>query len=248
MTTITYIYKLSFFFNIQALIEAAEERQKSEASVNGNEGVIGLEDFGRDAVAEAFGDDGKRSYCRAISSTSNAEYVKLTQASKVIINHKENEDKRWKMEMQHKIDQMHEESRITNSTLAEMQQCIRQLVSHIGTTPMTPITEIGSHTEHHPSPTPTPTPSNAAIGSSSVERQAVQLLSRKLKVVAKGHLGVQKICHGRKVGDREKVVWVEDVLDPDEPLFDAPQNGHYALSELVDGGFVIWPEGRIRSL
>ena len=58
----------------------------------------------------------------------------------------------------------------------------------------------------------------------------------------------EKICHGRKVGDGEKVVWVEDVLDPDEPLFDAPQNGHYALSELVDGGFVIWPEGRIRSL
>ena len=204
-----------------------------------------MENFERDVVAEVFGND-KKSYCHAISSTSTVKHVKLTQASKAIINYKENEDKRWKMEMQQKIDQMHEESRITNSTLVEMQQCIRQLVSQIGTNAMALRTEIGSHTEHHPSPTPTP--STAGIGSSTVERQAVQLLSRKMEVVAKGHLGVQKICHGRKVGDGEKVVWVEDVLNPDEPLFDAPQNGHYTLSELVDGGFVVWPECRIRCL
>jgi len=44
---------------MQALIEAAEEKQKLKSSINGNEGVISLEDFERDALAEVF-ENGKK--------------------------------------------------------------------------------------------------------------------------------------------------------------------------------------------
>jgi len=66
-----------------------------------------------------------------------------------------------------------------------------------------------------------------------------------LKIAAKGYRGIQKIFHGKKVVNGEKAVWIENVLDPDEPLFDTSQNGHYTLSEFVDGGFVVWLESRI---
>ena len=39
-----------------------------------------------------------------------------------------------------------------------------------------------------------------------------------------------------------------DDLEPDAPIYDGPQNGMYKLCEFSDGGFVIWPEFRIRYL
>ena len=76
------------------------------------------------------------------------------------------------------------------------------------------------------------------------------LLSNDLeKEVAKGYLGTQTICHFRKVVPNiEKVIWVVEVLEPDAPIYDGPQNGMYKLCEFSDGGFVIWSEFRIRYL
>jgi len=72
------------------------------------------------------------------------------------------------MEMQQKNDQMHEEMKTMSSTLTDLQQCMQQFVSQIGTNSMASRAEIASHTEHHANPCPTPF--NAVIGSSSVER------------------------------------------------------------------------------
>ena len=63
-----------------------------------------------------------------------------------------------------------------------------------------------------------------------------------------GHLGTQKICHHREVMNEERVVWVEKVFDPEAPIYEAPQNGNYKLFDIIDGGFVIWPECRVRCL
>lgn len=67
-----------------AFIEAAEERQKLESNISGGD-VISLNDFEKDHVAEAFGDDKRRSYCHAISSAVTVKQVKLIQASKAIV-------------------------------------------------------------------------------------------------------------------------------------------------------------------
>ncbi|KAL5727087.1 hypothetical protein ACHQM5_000319 [Ranunculus cassubicifolius] len=79
--------------------------------------------------------------------------------------------------------------------------------------------------------------------------QKVTLLDRKGEPVAKGYIvtdGTSGICHGRKVISGEKKVFVEDVLDPDAHIYDGPQNGEYTLEALVEGGFLIWLEGRLQ--
>jgi len=210
----------------------------------------------RDHVAEVFGDDEKRSYCRAISSTCSVKHVKLMQASKAIFNYRENANQQWRIEMQNSQkemqnshNQMCEEMKTMSLAISDMRQCIKLLVDQIGGNVTTPRPEDASNTEQNLN---SPVPNKSALLdkvtlTSTREKQSVKLLAPDLtKVVAKGHLGTQKICHGRKVVEGEQVVWVEEVLDPEALLFDAPQNGHYTLSELVEGGFVIWPEYRLR--
>ena len=63
---------------MQALIEAAEERQKENSSFNGSSGSRSFEDFENDPIAEVFGNEKRKGYCRAISSTSTMNQVKLT--------------------------------------------------------------------------------------------------------------------------------------------------------------------------
>ena len=46
----------------------------------------------------------------------------------------------------------------------------------------------------------------------------------------------------------ERVVWVEKLFDPEAHIYEAPQNGNYKLFDIIDGGFVIWPECRVRCL
>ena len=130
----------------------------------------------------------------------------------------------------------------------DMRQCIKMLVNHIGGNVPTPRWEAASNTEQNlNSPGGSlGTPLNGIMESSTREKQPVTLLSVDLTEVAKGHIGTQKICHGRKVVEGEQVVWVENVYDPEASIYEAPQNGHFTLSELVEGGFVIWPEYRLR--
>ena len=228
-------------------MEAAEERQKAEDSVNGDDGLRSLEEFEKDPVAEVFGDDKRRSYCRAMSSTSNVKQVKLAQASKAIISYKENENQQWKMKMENSHDQMHEKINTMSSAIIDLKEYMKELVNQLGGNMVTQRVEVASNTEHTPSNHINfCAPSNDFNGSTTREKQSVMLLSRDLKDVAEGHIGVQKVCHGRRVVEGEKVVYVEKVIDPDAPLFEAPQNGLHTLSELVDGGFVIWPEYRLR--
>lgn len=112
---------------------------------------------------------------------------------------------------------------------------------------VTPRTDSASDLEGSP-------PTNDALpcdnGSSSKEKLFVTLLSQYLKKdVAKGYFGSQTTCHFRNVVPNvEKVVWVAEVIDPEAPIYDGPQNGNYKLCEIVDGGFVIWPVFRIRNM
>ncbi|KAJ6801400.1 hypothetical protein M6B38_197385 [Iris pallida] len=79
-------------------------------------------------------------------------------------------------------------------------------------------------------------------------KKYVVLLGQAREDVAKGYIGYQRTCHGRDVQDGEKVVWVTEVLKPEAPIYDGPQNGHSHLCELADGGFTIWATNRIRYL
>ena len=136
---------------------------------------------------------------------------------------------------------MHEDIKSMNSTLAYLQQSIKLLINQQGgnTTPREEVASDGGNNNLH-------TTSIDAIGSSTRDKQSVVLLSSALKEATKGYVGVQKVCHHRTVLEGEKAIWVEEVLDPDALIFVAPQNGMYTLSDLVDGGFVIWSVNRLR--
>lgn len=173
--------------------------------------------------------------------------VKLTQASKAIANFKEDEDRKWKAKMENNQNRLTEEFRSMHSTMMSMQQSLLQFMNQFGGN-ATPRNEVASNSQHDSPRASLGVQSNGAIGSSTRDRQSVVLLSEELKVVAKGHLGTQKICHHREVMNGERVVWVEKVFDPEAPIYEAPQNGNYKLFDIIDGGFVIWPECRVRYL
>ncbi|KAJ6815469.1 hypothetical protein M6B38_133205 [Iris pallida] len=250
-----------------AQIEAAEERQKIQASLNGSDGIASLEDFESDPIAEVFGSEKKKSYCRAISSTSSVRQVKMTQATKAISGQKDIEDLRqWKMELQNQItDAMNRFNSMTSAFMSMHQNMLQNMnMQHnqFGGNG-TPRAEAASNTEHTPvdpknfntrsdghgdniaSPV---LPTNNG-GPSSKEKKYVILLSKDLEEVAKGYLASHKTCHQRKVvQDGENIVWVTEVIDPEAPIFDGPQDGNYKLCDIVDGGFVIWPKYRLRNL
>ncbi|KAL6552810.1 hypothetical protein OROHE_008174 [Orobanche hederae] len=74
----------------------------------------------------------------------------------------------------------------------------------------------------------------------------VTLLDKDEREVSKGsvdHNGI--ICHGRKIVSGEKRVYIEEVLEPDCLVYDGPQNGNHTLNDWLDGGYIIWLEGRL---
>ena len=149
--------------------------------------------------------------------------------------------------MENNQDKLTEEFRSMHSTMMSMQQSLLQFMNHFGAN-VTPRNEVASNSHHDSPGASLGAQSNGAIGSSTRDRQSVVLLSEELKEVAKGHLGTQKTCHHREVVHGEKVVWVEKVFDPEAPIYEVPQNGNYKLFDIIDGGFVIWPECRVRCL
>ena len=50
------------------------------------------------------------------------------------------------------------------------------------------------------------------------------------------------LCHGRRVCNGEKKVYVERVLNPEARLWDTSQDDHETLASYTDGGFLIWLE------
>lgn len=75
----------------------------------------------------------------------------------------------------------------------------------------------------------------------------VTLLDKDEREVAKGSVDQNgKICHGRKIARGEKRVYIEEVLEPDCPVYDGPQNGNHTLNDWLEGGYIIWLEGRMK--
>ncbi|KAL6585647.1 hypothetical protein OROMI_002291 [Orobanche minor] len=75
----------------------------------------------------------------------------------------------------------------------------------------------------------------------------VTLLDKDEREVAKGsvdHNGI--ICHGRKIVSGEKRGYIEEVLEPDCLVYDGPRNGNRTLNVWLDGGYIIWLEGRLK--
>lgn len=54
-----------------------------------------------------------------------------------------------------------------------------------------------------------------------------------------------KICHFKNVGDDEKKVYIEEVIDPDAHLWDPLQGGYDTLAGFIQGGYLIWIERMI---
>lgn len=232
---------------MQALLEEAEKERKLDDSSKG-----GVEDLEDDPIAEVFGSDTKKNYCRAITSTSSIKQVKMARAVKAVTEKKQAVDLSiWKLEIERQV--ANQVNNAINSITSTFMKFMPSLQEKYIASPTTPQTEgasnLGdSHTNNNV--VVTPTVSNNDIRSSTMEKKYVMLLSQDLeKEVAKGYVGTQTICHFRKViPNVEKVIWVDDVPEPDAPIYDGPQNGMYKLCDFSDGGFVIWPEFRIRYL
>ncbi|KAM7469818.1 hypothetical protein LguiA_008001 [Lonicera macranthoides] len=78
----------------------------------------------------------------------------------------------------------------------------------------------------------------------SSDKPSVILIDRENKELAKGYVvtdATAGICHGRKVGIGEKKVYIDEVLEPDAPLW-FPQDGNDTFSAYVAGGYIIWFE------
>ena len=232
---------------MQALLEAAEEKRKLDGSSNG-----AVDDLDNDPIAEVFGSDMKKNYCRAISSTSSIKQVKVARAVKAVADKKQAVDLSvWKLEIERQVAT--QVNNAINSITSTFMKFIPNLQEKLVASPSTPRTEGDSNLGDPPinnNVTVTPNMSLNDLHSSTMEKKYVMLLSNDLeKEVARGYLGTQTICHFRKVVPNiEKVIWVVEVLEPDAPIYDDPQNGMYKLCKFSDGGFVIWPEFRIRYL
>lgn len=232
---------------MQALLEAAEEKRKLDGSSSG-----AVDDLDNDPIAEVFGSDMKKNYCRAISSTSSIKQVKVARAVKAVADKKQAVDLSvWKLEIERQVAT--QVNNAINSITSTFMKFIPNLQEKLVASPSTPRTEGASNLRDSPisnNVTVTPNVSLNDLHSSTMEKKYVMLLSNDLeKEVAKGYLGTQTVCHFRKVVPNiEKVIWVVEVLEPDAPIYDGPQNGMYKLCEFSDGGFVIWPEFRIRYL
>ena len=115
---------------------------------------------------------------------------------------------------------------------------------------VTPVTETASNLNKSPSNIGVASIPSNDVGSSTRGKQFVMLLSQGTKKdVAKAYIGTQTMCHFREiVPNIEKVVWITEVLEPEAPIYDGPQNGHHKLCEFTYGGFVIWPVFHLRSI
>lgn len=216
-------------------------------------------DLDSDPISKVFGSDKKKNYCRAISSTSSIKQIKMMQASKAIADKNKKEDfRQWSSELQNQVA-----SQVANQVSSQINDALKSFASSFLT--MVPglqhnlyggnvmsITETASNLDKSPSNVGVASsliPSND-VGSSTRGKQFVMLLSQDLKKnVAKAYIGTQTMCHFREVVPNvEKVVWITEVLEPEAPIYDGPQNGHYKLCEFSDGGFVIWPVFRLRNI
>ncbi|KAL6552591.1 hypothetical protein OROHE_007955 [Orobanche hederae] len=121
-----------------------------------------------------------------------------------------------------------------------------ELIQGQGRVP-TPRTEAGSTSSKGHFPMESPPNTFPPFGSRGKAVIRVTLLDKDEREVAKGsvdHNGI--ICHGRKMVSGEKRVYIEEVLEPDCLVYDGPQNGNHTLNDWLDGGYIIWVEGRLK--
>ena len=226
-----------------------EEEEKTE---------FGMFDLDNDPIAKVFDSDKMKNYYRAISSSSSVKHVKIMQASKAIADKNKKEDfRQWSMELQNQVA-----SQVASQVSIQINDALKSFASsfltmvpglqhNVNGGVMTPMTETTSNLDKS---TPNVGIANSVIptndvGSSTKGKQFVMLLSQDMKNVAKAYIGTQTMCHFREiVSDVEKVVWITEVLDPEAPIYDGPQNGHYKLCEFSDGGFVIWSLLRLHNI
>ena len=75
----------------------------------------------------------------------------------------------------------------------------------------------------------------------SSDKPPVILLDREMRELAKGYVVTDAsagICHGKKVGLGEKKVYIDEVMEPDAPLW-FPQDGNHTLFVYAAGGYMI---------
>ncbi|KAL6558270.1 hypothetical protein OROMI_018620 [Orobanche minor] len=121
-----------------------------------------------------------------------------------------------------------------------------ELIQGQGRVP-TPRTEAGSTSGKGHFPMESPPNTFSPFGSHGKAVIRVTLLDKDEREVAKwsvDHNGI--ICHGRKIVSGEKRVYIEEVLEPDCLVYGGPQNGNHTLNDWLDGGYIIWLEGRLK--
>ncbi|KAJ6821905.1 signal recognition particle 54 kDa protein 2 [Iris pallida] len=245
-------------------LEAAEKRQKEAASASGHDGVSSLEDLETDPIAEVFGVD-KKSRCRTVSSTSSVKQVKIRQAAKAIASKNTNPEVLQRLdvvevmlrELLTRGDATHQPQNPTfasgtpetegASNSVHISKTTGNLNPILNTVGRVPSNNNNSHVVHG-------NKNNGHVvhdnndGPAHGGKQNVILLGREREDVAKGFIASHTTCHGRKVQDDEKIVYVSEVIKPEATVYDGPQDGISFLCEIADGGFLVWGAKRLRYL
>lgn len=219
-------------------------------------------DIDNDELAEVFGKD-KKGRVRGIGSHISKKQLIHTGVTKAILQQtmKANaETTSLKNELSHVNTRL---DGVTNL----LQSLYNKLANGKESSPpaLTPRSELGSNSIHSPNlvqnldniftslgkdiPTDTENALNVASQSQSkstyTKNVPVVICDKFGKDLANGYIvtdATAGLCHGRRVCNGEKKVYVERVLDPEARLWDAPQDGHETLASYVDGGFLIWLE------
>ncbi|MCL7026365.1 hypothetical protein MKW94_000338 [Papaver nudicaule] len=219
-------------------IKAANEKRKRLS-----EGGSGKQlDFDTDAVAEVFGEDGKKGHLRAYSSVVSLKRAKQACLASCIV---ESEVSRCDAPIAAKV-----------ANLSRRVEGLVKIVTELLSAPPAPQEATATAQETTLTVQET-TPAFDGVMRDNVNycyrgtgKQNVNLLNREGKIVATGYTVGGKegeMCHGRKVQPGEKKVRIETVVDVFAPVPDPPQGDyHYTLAGFVEGGWVIWFESRLR--
>ena len=219
-------------------------------------------DIDNDELAEVFGKD-KKGRVRGIGSHISKKQLIHTGVTKAILQQtmKANaETTSLKNELSHVNTRL---DGVTNL----LQSLYNKLANGKESSPpaLTPRSELGSNSIHSPNlvqnldkiftslgkdiPTNTENALNVASQfqskSTYTKNVTVVICDKFGKDLANGYIVTDAtvgLCHGRRVCNGEKKVYVERVLDPEARLWDAPQDGHETLASYVDDGFLIWLE------
>ncbi|KAF5189060.1 hypothetical protein FRX31_021353, partial [Thalictrum thalictroides] len=230
-------------------VKLAHERITS--STSNEESIDNYIDLNADALAEVFGPE-KKTYTRGVCSYTSKKQVQIAAIGKALLYNANSSTS--KLEAQMEVVQS-DIKNMSKAFMALMYQVSSNAASGVHPPPSTntPQAEVGSNSAHRPSQ---PRPQNLMNlfdhvdqDRRSVVQTKVILLDSSQKEVAEGYVVTNEttgICHGKTIFPGEKKIYVQKVLDGNALIYDGPQDGLNTLHDIIDGGYLVWLDARLK--